>query len=728
MAILPRSEDGRAARWRFFRAGGFDQVRLDTGRDVARLAGLDQKLWVALACPTRGIEFDERTLDLIDTDRDGRIRAPEILAAAGWAVALLKDPEDLARGGGILDLAAIDDGTAEGSTLLASARTVLRMLGKPEATAITLHDTGDIERIYAGAPFNGDGVVPVDAAEDAETRAALADIIACIGAETDRGGKPGVSQATADRFFAEAASIAGWWDAAARDPRSILPLGDGTAAAQAALAGLRAKIDDFFTRCRLAAYDPRAVEALNPPLAAFEALGGREVDAGCAEVALLPIGRIEPGGTLPLREGFNPAWAAAVDGFARMVVSPLLGERASLEEADWSTIKQRLLAHAEWLARKPATAVEPLGAERIGHLLAGDGHARIDALLARDKALEPEMSAIARVEKLLRFQRDLLPLLNNFVAFPDFYRRSGKAVFQAGTLYLDGRSCELCVRVVDEAKHAQLATLSRIYLAYCLCTRDGGAEKMTIAAAFTAGDSDNLMVGRNGVFYDRKGRDWDATIVKIVEHPISLRQAFWSPYKQLGRMIGEQTEKMAQARAKSTQEGLAQGLGRIAQPGQTAEPAAKEPTAREQAFDVARFAGIFAAIGLALGALGTAAAALVTGFLSLAWWQMPLAIAGVLLVISGPAVVIAALKLRYRNLGPILDACGWAVNTRLRINIPFGGALTALPHLPEGASRALADPYADKQRPWALYLGLALAILAVALAWRFGFFTALSAY
>ena len=57
---------------------------------------------------------------------------------------------------------------------------------------------------------------------------------------------------------------------------------------------------------------------------------------------------------------------------------------------------------------------------------------------------------------------------------------------------------------------------------------------MTIAAAFTAGDSDNLMVGRNGVFYDRKGRDWDATIVKIVEHPISIRQAFWLPYKQFG--------------------------------------------------------------------------------------------------------------------------------------------------------------------------------------------------
>jgi hypothetical protein len=52
--------------WRFFRAGGFDQVRIDRGSDITNLKSLDQKLWAALACPTRGVEFDERTLGLID--------------------------------------------------------------------------------------------------------------------------------------------------------------------------------------------------------------------------------------------------------------------------------------------------------------------------------------------------------------------------------------------------------------------------------------------------------------------------------------------------------------------------------------------------------------------------------------------------------------------------------------------------------------------------------------
>src|SRR5208337_3570084 len=78
--------------WKFFRAGGFDQVKLETGADLANLGQLDQKLWVALACPTRGLEFDSRTLDLVDTDKDSRVRVPEVIAAAKWATGLLKNP------------------------------------------------------------------------------------------------------------------------------------------------------------------------------------------------------------------------------------------------------------------------------------------------------------------------------------------------------------------------------------------------------------------------------------------------------------------------------------------------------------------------------------------------------------------------------------------------------------------------------------------------------------
>lgn len=138
-----------------------------------------------------------------------------------------------------------------------------------------------------------------------------------------------------------------------------------------------------------------------------------------------------------------------------------------------------------------------------------------------------------------------------------------------------------------------------------------------------------------------------------------------------------------------------------------AAPAPNQPPA---AFDVAKFAGIFAALGLAVGAIGTALASVVTGFIGLKPWQMPLALLGLVLLISGPAMAMAYFKLRNRNLGPILDANGWAINTRARINIAFGTALTQTARLPDGADRALMDPYADKKSRWP-WIVLALLVL-----------------
>ena len=535
-----------AHNWKFFRAGGFDQVKLESGADLANLDQLDQKLWVALACPTRGLEFDSRTLDLIDTDKDGRVRAPEIIAAAKWAAGLLKNPDDLVNGSPSLSLAAINDATPEGKQILASAKQTLINLGKPDAAAISIGDTMDTVKIFAATNFNGDGIIPADAASDDATKAVIADIMACLGVENDRSGKPGVSQPKVDQFFAEAQAHSDWWKQAEGD-KNILPLGEATAAAFAAVKAVRAKVDDFFARCRVAGFDPRAVAALNRPESEYVALAAKELTVNTAEIASLPLAQIADGKSLPLADGVNPAWAGALAALQSAAVNPLLGERNSIGESDWAALNAKLAPFEAWSAGKVGAAVEKIGIKRVREILAGDAKAKITALIAKDKALEPEANAISAVEKLARYHRDLHTLCLNFVSFKNFYSRKIPAIFQAGRLYLDQRACDLCLTVEDAGKHSVMAALAGSYLAYCDCVRKATGEKIQIVAAFTDGDSDNLMVGRNGIFYDRKGRDWDATITKLIDNPISLRQAFWLPYKKLVRMIEEQVARRAAA-------------------------------------------------------------------------------------------------------------------------------------------------------------------------------------
>ena len=247
--------------WKFFRTGGIDQVALESGADVLALDQLDQELWVALSCPVRGLELDERTLALIDTDADGRIGVPEVLAAIKWAGERLSDAGDLLKGGDALPLSAINAGTPEGRLLVAAAGQILAGTGKKGAQEVQVAAAADAARIFASSPLNGEGVIPAEATDDPATRALIKDIIACIGGAPRRSGDVGVTLEKIDSFFAQLAAYGDWSEK--RTELEAALLGDATESAFDAIKTVRAKVDDYFARCQFAAFDSRAAGALN---------------------------------------------------------------------------------------------------------------------------------------------------------------------------------------------------------------------------------------------------------------------------------------------------------------------------------------------------------------------------------------------------------------------------------------------------------------------------------
>lgn len=287
--------------------------------------------------------------------------------------------------------------------------------------------------------------------------------------------------------------------------------------------------------------------------------------------------------------------------------------------------------------------------------------ANADALAAAKGEFEP-------LRKLLLLHRDFYRLLRNFVTLEDFYDNDEKTVasFQAGTLILDQRACKLCIRVNDLAKHDSQAPLSGMYLLYCNCENKKTGKKLQIVAAMTQGEIKNLSVGKNGIFYDNDGLDYDATVFKIIENPISIRQAFWTPYRKMAKWVEDKINKSAAEKdAKAFDDMTAK-----------ADAAANPNAEQKPAFDIAKFAGIFAAIGMALGMIGTALASVAHGWIRLTWWQQIIVFVCILLIISGPSMIMAWMKLRRRNLAPVLNANGWAINADSIISVPFGLKLT----------------------------------------------------
>lgn len=682
-------------RWSFYRSGGVDQVRLDTGADILALDQLDQKLWVALSCPVSGLEIDSRTLALLDSDNDDHVRPPEIIAAARWLREVVKSADDVAKGTDGVQLANIRQDTDEGKALLASARHTLRTLGK-EAAVVTVEDTLKVVDAAAKARHNGDGVVPPATLDDDAARAVALDIIATMGGVIDRSGDVGIDKDTLDTFFAACTDFDAWYQAAEADAKNVLPFGEATHTAYASFWAVKGKIDDFFGRCRIAAFDPRALATMNFEQQVYITAAARDMTISADEIANLPLAMVEADKPLPLAKGLNPAWSGRMAAFRVTCCK----DAEQLTEADWAALCAQLAGYAGWVATKAGARVEALGLKRVRTILDSKTKKALKHALADDLAVAPEYDAMARVEKLARLHRDFALLLRNYVNFSDFYARRG-AIFQAGTLYLDGRACDMSFHVADAAKHAKMAPMSNAYLAYVDCTRKD-VGRMSIACAFTAGDSDNLFEGRNGLFYDRKGRDWDATITKIISNPISVRQAFFSPYKKVLRGIQEAVARRAAEADIAATGKLATGVQSI---GSAATIGSLPPKPK---FEV----GTVAALGVAVGGITAAFSALFTGFLGLGAW-IPLGIIGIFLAISGPSMFIAWLKLRTRNLGPILDANGWAVNTLTRVNVPLGGSLTELPVIPPGSNRSLVDPYAPKRSPWPRILATMFVLAAL---------------
>ena len=696
-------------KWEFDNIGGSSRVRINSGEAIAHLAELDPKMWTVLSCPVKGLEIDERSLAYMDIDSDGKIRVNDIVATAEWITGALKDADLVLKGSDNIDITQLDLENEAGKKLHGAARQILDNLGK-EGSVISLADTSDIAAIFAKTRFNGDGVITEASSDDADEKAAVAAAVASLGGVADRSGVQGVNADMIEAFYKTLAEYVAWQEAAVE-----APYGDKTDAAIKAYNALDAKVKDFFMRSKLASFSPDSTAALDVQTSRIEAISAENLTGKTEEIAAYPIARVTGKAEIDLSEPVNPAWAAQFE----MLKSIAAADKKVLTEDDWAAIGAQFAAYTAWKEAKAGAAVEALGLDAIKDFIAKDKKAALLELVAQDAALAEEAANIDMVDKFLHIFRDFYRLLRNFVTLNDFYAKDSavKAIFQSGRLIIDQRECRFCMKVADMGKHNAEAAASGMFLIYCDCTTKTSAAKLNIVAAVTVGEIGDLVVGKNALYYDETGEEWDAVITKVIDNPISVGQAFWSPYRRMAKTIENLINKSA---ADKDAKMIADANAKInaapaavpAAPADGTKPAAAPP------FDIAKFAGIFAAIGVAFGMIGTALVSLAKGVLALKWWQLILAFVGIMLLISGPAMIMAWMKLRRRNIAPLLNANGWAVNASSKISIPFGETLTDIAKFPK---MKLEDPYAKPGlAPWAgcLVAVLAIAVVAASL-WLF---------
>jgi hypothetical protein len=623
------SKDKRNYKWQYCSLGGTKRVCITRGEDIAHLGELDQKLWTVLSCPVKGLELDERTLDLIDYDRDGKIRADEVITAANWLCSVVKDKDRILEGHDYIDLSDFNTDNEEGAQMHDCAAEVLKIMGL-DKTTITLPELDEFLKDY-----------------DENAVKALEDTL-------------------------ENMSVA------------VAPYKDNSDDAVAAVDAIRDKVTDYFLRCKFIQFHDDCAAALDVSVEKVAEISEKNFATNIEEISKYPLSKPRADALLPLKGGINPAWQSQFAKVKELVLDVDYPGKDALTEEEWNAAVAKIDAYVE--AKNEET--------KNIH----DGH---------EERLTNEHDVIKPLERLLHLYRDFYTLLRNYVAMIDFYNKDIPAVFQAGQLYIDSRRLDLCLKVGPEvAKHMDNSELSDMFLIYCKCTSRVKNETMNIVAVLTSGDINNIRVGKNAVFYDNSGQDWDAVVTHVKENPISVREAFWSPYRKFGRWCKEKFTKSAEEKEAAAFENLTAKADAtttaVAAPG-AAPAAAKKP------FDIAKFAGIFAAIGIGLGMVIQA----LTGILGAvfhSWLSAIIFILIIMLCISGPSMVLAWIKLRGRNLGPVLNANGWAINSKIIVNSRFGRTLTQRAKYP--AVVMSKDPYAPMPK-WLIWLIFILIVLVI---------------
>ena len=679
--------------WAFASVGGSVRVKIRNGEDIRHLGELDRKMWTVLSCPVNNLEFDEKCLKFIDVDNDGKIRVDEVIATANWLTGILKNPDILLAEKDALQLEDFNEENPVGARLQASARQILNNLGLKK-DAISLEDTADNVKIFAGTQFNGAGIITPASAAD-EPTAKLIETIAGIASTMDRSGVPGITAEQIEAFYAACADFAEWQKACTKE---VLPFGDKTADALSAVKALEEKMADYFMRCKLISFDAATAPAVDVSVEKIAAIEGNLASAS-DEIALQPLAKPVVDGVLSLGS-VNPAWKGAVDAMVELVG----WKKDRITEGEWADVLAQFAPYTAWLDAKKGAEVETLGIDTVNAILKEDKKAALLELIEKDKAEEANALSIEEVDKVLHLQKNFYRFLNNYVVLADFYDPKQKAMFQAGRLYIDQRSTDLCIKV--DGPSPEISSLSGMYILYCACTSEKLGKSFHIAAVLTDGDVDGLREGKNAVFYDRDGNDYTAKVIAIVDNPISVRQAFWSPYKKVARMISDKIDKSAAEKNEKS-------LTDLTAKADTATSTKLEGDGKEAAkaatssFDIAKFAGIFAAIGMAIGFIGQFLVAVVQGAAALKFWQLLLVIVGILLLISGPSMFIAWRKLRKRDLGPVLNANGWAINAKSLVNVKFGRTLTSLANFPRLTA---VDPAARKRAFWKWFCGIVVCV------------------
>jgi len=659
----------------FKRYGGSHQLKIQDAHDLEKIQTLNEAHWAATSVPIDNLDCDRVFLSHVDTDKNGRIRTRELKEAQAWLYRMLADRSRLSEGTDVLRLDDIDTSHAEGQELRKTAEFILNNLGLPQAKEISLHQVRDAESIIANAANNGDGVVPPEAVADADLAQFISSIMDTVGSTMDASGKPGVVKKEIEDFFHAAETYLAWTEKgkipAGKDSTDVMPWGNDTPHLYQLVANLEEKIDQYFIQCAMVGFDERAAVQMQLRQKELEETDFTNPEVLRDRLMNAPLAKVNPEGILDFKGAVNALYREQLLESRDKIFKRAIGEDVKqLTQKQWEKVKTIFAPYRAYVESKQGGAVEKLGDDLLRKYLQGQYRERLNEVIGKDSSVADELSQIHTAEKLILYQRWLLELANNFVSFANLYNPSIRALFEAGTLVIDGREIMFTMKVQDVQAHKTQSEKSYMCLLYLEVTgRQDREIAFNIVAPVTSSNIGELRVSKLGIFFTIDGREWDAEIKDIVVNPISIWESVTAPCRQVSDFIKAQVDKLNKFREEKIQTTMAV-------PTTSTSGATRD---------------LLLGGGIAIAALGSAFAYIIKALSQVKLSHVLGILLGIIAIVVLPGMIVGFVKIRKRDMSILLEASGWAINVRMRLSIALGRLFTHIPRLPKQARKEKRD-------------------------------------
>lgn len=665
------------------------QKEIKTIKGIKAVLVLDEALWSATGASIDNINCDTLFIQYMDIDHNSRIMCFEVKEAINWTLKNLTSTGHLLEASDILSLDDINTDHQEGRDIIASASQILERLNNSRERKISLAQIRSIKEKLLENPVSEAGVVLPEAATDTHKRRYLSDIVATVGGIPHPSGKSGVNSEKLNEFIESGTQYLSWFKKGMipenEQTTPIMPLGMNTHGAYRSYAAVREKIDQYFHLCALISFsrqmgiiDPSLSREAEDTLIKQKLPDFRDPQKVDEFLEHSPIAMPSEDCQFCFDSCINLFFKKAIRDFKSNVFIPIIGDTAKkLTEDAWNTIKQTFIEYEAWQKEKAGEIVASIEADVLETYLEPGLITSIKNLIAESNETALVLDEIRHVEKLVLYQRWLLTFLNNFVYFPYLYDPEKRAMFEMGTLIIDGRRFNLSVRVDNHEKHRETSGHSNMYVLY-VAVRSAKEIKYEVAVPVTSGGKGNLYIGKRGIFQDIHGQDWDAEITDIVENPISLYEALIRPFKNFAKLINskiEEIKSVAESKLGSVVKENKVDTG--TQPPLSAPPREKIPDGKSPGLG-----NFFMGGSIAIAALGSGFAFITKTLSEVQWYTIVFTLLGGLLAVLIPTFISAFIKLKKRDMTTILEASGWAINVRMNLTFQLGKFFTSRPKPP----------------------------------------------